>query len=84
MTASIDEVVEAITPSFLGTSNESLKVAMQAYINIDAWVDSPVMKSTSYNNLITIMMDAKELDASVDFNKVVEGIKELLAELKLI
>lgn len=73
VTASIDDVVEAIAPSFLGTSNESLKKAMQAYIDIDAWVDTPVMKSTAYNNLITIMMDAGELDASVDFNKVVDN-----------
>ena len=46
---------------------------MQAYIAIDAWVDTPVMKSTAYNNLITIMMDAGELDKSVDFNKVVDN-----------
>lgn len=72
-TATIDEVVEAIAPSFLGTSNESLKVAMQAYIDIDAWTDTPSMKTTAYNNLITIMMQAGELDSAVDFNKVVDN-----------
>lgn len=88
VTASIDEVVEAIAPSFLGTSNESLKKAMQSYIAIDAWVDSPVMKSTAYNNLITIMMNAGELKQSVDFNKVVDNsyaqkaYDEIKSELK--
>jgi len=73
VTATIDEVVEAIAPSFLGTTNASLKKAMQAYIAIDAWVDTPVMKSTAYNNLITIMMDAGELDKAVEFDSVVDN-----------
>jgi NitT/TauT family transport system substrate-binding protein len=87
-TATIDEVVEAIAPSFLGTSNESLKVAMQAYIDIDAWTDTPSMKTTAYNNLITIMMQAGELDSAVDFNKVVDNsyaekaYNEIKTELK--
>lgn len=73
VTAPIDDVVEAIAPSFLGTTNASLKKALQAYIDIDAWVDSPAMKSTAYNNLITIMMDAGELDTAVEFSKVVNN-----------
>ena len=73
VTATIDEVVEAIAPSFLGTTNESLKKSMQAYIAIDSWVDSPMMKTTAYNNLITIMMNAGELDEGVDFAKVVDN-----------
>lgn len=73
VTAPIDDVVEAIAPSFLGTTNASLKKALQAYIDIDAWVDNPAMKSTAYNNLITIMMDAGELDTAVEFSKVVNN-----------
>lgn len=73
VSAPIDDVVEAIAPSFLGTTNASLKKALQAYIDIDAWVDSPAMKSTAYNNLITIMMDAGELDTAVEFSKVVNN-----------
>ncbi len=73
VTAPIDDVVEAIAPSFLGTTNASLKKALQSYIEIDAWVDSPAMKSTAYNNLITIMMDAGELDTAVEFSKVVNN-----------
>jgi len=88
VTATLDEVVEALAPSFLGTTNESLKKSMQAYINIDAWVDSPMMKTTAYNNLITIMMNAGELDKGVDFSKVVDNsyaekaYNEIKAELK--
>ena len=73
VTATLDEVVEALAPSFLGTTNESLKKSMQAYINIDSWVDSPMMKTTAYNNLITIMMNAGELDVAIDFTKVVDN-----------
>ena len=73
VTADIDDVVEAIAPSFLGTTNASLKKALQAYIAIDAWVDTPAMKTTAYNNLVTIMMDAGELDVAVDFNKVIDN-----------
>ena len=73
VTANIDDVVEAIAPSFLGTSNASLKAAMEAYIAIDAWVDNPAMKTTAYNNLITIMMDAGELTDAVAFDKIVDN-----------
>jgi NitT/TauT family transport system substrate-binding protein len=73
ITASIDDVVEALAPSFLGTSTDSIKKATLNYIAIDAWVDNPAMKSTAYNNLITIMMNAGELTQSVDFNKVIDN-----------
>ena len=61
---------------------------MQAYIDIDAWVDSPMMKTTAYNNLITIMMNAGELESGVDFTKVVDNsyaekaYNEIKAELE--
>ena len=85
ITADIDDVVEAIAPSFLGTTNESLKKALLAYIEIDAWVDSPMMKSTAYNNLITIMMDAGELDKAVEFDSVVDNsyAEKAYKEMKL-
>ena len=73
MTASLDDVAKALQPSFTTTSIESIKDSIESYKSIDAWNATPVMSESAYNNLITIMMNAGELDNFVDFNKVVNN-----------
>ena len=73
VTAPIDDVVDAIAPSFTGTTKESLKVALQAYINIDAWSNNLVMSTDSYNRLLDIIIDNGVLDTRVAFTDVVNN-----------
>lgn len=73
VTANIDDVVEALKPSFEGTSAASIKNSIQKYINIDAWNSTPVMSEVAYNNLIKIMKNAGSLTTDVEFSKVVDN-----------
>lgn len=84
ITAPIDDVVEALVPSFDTSSKESIKKCIESYKRIDAWVDTPVMSKDAYNRLITIMTEANELATEVAFDKIVDNTiaKELVDELK--
>lgn len=53
--SSIDDVVEALMPSFSGSTKASIKNGIQAYIEIDAWVSDLKMTETAYNKLVTII-----------------------------
>ena len=72
-TASIDQVVESLAPSFTGSSKESLKVGMQNYILADAWNSTPVMSEESFNRLVKMLKGAGELaqTATPDYKKVI-------------
>ena len=73
ITASVDDVVKALAPSFVGTSEESLKNSFLAYKNIDAWSDTLSMKETAYNRLIDIIIDNGVLAKRVEFSNVVDN-----------
>ena len=70
MTANIDDVVDALAPSFATTSKESIKAAMQTYIEIEAWAETPIMKQVALNYLQTVMIHAGELVNRVEYSKV--------------
>lgn len=72
-TAPIDDVVDALAPSFSGSSKESIKVGIQNYIAADAWNANPVMTEESFNRLIDMLTRAGELkaDAVVDYSKLI-------------
>ena len=82
-TAPIDDVVDALAPSFDTSSKESIKKCIESYKRIDAWVDTPVMTLDAYNRLITIMTEANELDKPIEFEKIVDNTiaEELVKEL---
>ena len=73
LTANIDDVVNALKPSFSGSSTESLKVGMQNYIASDAWNATPVMTETAFNRLIDMLKGAGELqaDAVAHYKKII-------------
>ena len=73
MTAEIEKVVDALMPSFSGSTRTSIKNAIISYKQIDAWVDSPAMKESAYNNLCNVIKTAGELKTDVAFNKVVDN-----------
>jgi len=73
VSSSIDDIVDALRPSFEGTSDASIKKSIEAYIAIDSWNSTPVMTEVAYNNLIKIMKNAGKLTTTVPFSSVVDN-----------
>ena len=74
-TEDIEKVIDALVPSFDGTSRNSIRYAIESYVRIDAWMDTPVMLQTSFNRLQDVIVGAGELESTnrVDFSKVVDN-----------
>lgn len=66
-------VAESLAPSFSGTSEESLAVAVESYLAIDAWCSSPVMTEASLDRLQEIMRNAGELEKEAEFDRIVDN-----------
>ena len=83
MTADVEDVIDALVPSFDTSSRQELKNCIESYKGIDAWVSSPAMTEDAYNRLITIMTDAGELEQNVPFSTIVDNTiaNEVMAEL---
>lgn len=83
VTANINDIVDALRPSFDGTSDADIKKSIESYVAIDAWASSPVMSEVSYNNLIKIIKNAGKLDNNVSFSTVVDNsiALEVLSEM---
>jgi len=73
VTADINDIVDALRPSFDGTSDALIKKSIEAYVQIDAWNSTPVMSEVAYNNLIKVMKNADKLTTDVAFEKVVDN-----------
>ena len=73
MTAEISNLVNALRPSFEGTSDELIKKSIEAYISIDSWNSTPVMSEVAYNNLIKIMKNAGKITEEIAFSSVVDN-----------
>lgn len=71
--ASDKEIAEAIVGFFPDTSVETLMLVAKSYREIDAWMDTPVMKEEAFNRLQEIMIQAGVLTDKVDFDKVVDN-----------
>ncbi|MGE5495438.1 MAG: ABC transporter substrate-binding protein [Burkholderiales bacterium] len=70
--ASEREIAEAIVDYFPDTTVESLVLVARSYKEIDAWMDTPVMKEEAFNRLQEIIQQAGILDEAVDFEGVVD------------
>lgn len=66
-------VGEALEPSFDGMTAESLAIAVESYLAIDAWCSTPVMTEESLERLKEIMRNAGELDGDPSFESVVDN-----------
>lgn len=75
-------VGEALEPSFDGMTAESLAIAVESYLAIDAWCSTPVMTEESLERLKEIMRNAGELDGDPSFENVVDNslAKEIVGE----
>ena len=72
-TSSSDKVAEALLPSFDGSTKEELAIAVEKYLEIDAWSNSPAMSKDSYTRLLSVLHNAGTLDKDIDFSKVVDN-----------
>ena len=73
MTATDDQIYEALAPSFSTSTRSSIVSSVKTYIAIDAWMSSPIMEESAYNRLLAIMTNAGELDEPVAFGDVVDN-----------
>lgn len=67
------EIAEAIQSFFPDTDLESLTSAVQSYMDIDAWNETPVLKEESYNRLEEVMTEAGELEKGAPYNEVINN-----------
>lgn len=72
-TSTSEEVGESLLPSFDGSTKEELASAVERYIEIDAWSNSPSMSKDSYARLLSVLKNAGTLDEDIDFSKVVDN-----------
>ena len=54
-------------------TEESLAIAVESYLEIDAWCSTPVMTEESLEALEKIMTNAGELDHEVEFDVIVDN-----------
>lgn len=73
LTASVDEIYNALSPSFVGVSKNSIVTSINSYVEADAWVSNPAMTQTAFNKLQDIMENAGYLDARVEFSSIVNN-----------
>ncbi len=73
MTEDSELVAQKLVPSFDGSSVSSLKIAVEAYKKIDAWMSSPAMTEASFNKLLDVLDNAGELPGKVSFSDVVDN-----------
>lgn len=66
-----DTVAGYLVKYFDGTSRNSLKVSVDSYKRIDAWVTDMAMKESSFEKLQDIIYDAGELESRVKFSDLV-------------
>ena len=72
-TSSSEEVADALLASFDGSTKQELALAVERYLEIDAWSNTPAMSKDSFTRLLSVLKNADTLDEDVDFSKVVDN-----------
>lgn len=67
------EIAKVIQDFFPDTDLDLLTTAIQSYKDIDAWNDTPVLKSESFNKLQDVMSLAGELTNKAPYEKIVNN-----------
>lgn len=67
------EIAEVIHKQFTDVSVETLTSVVNRYRRIDAWCKTPEFTKLAFDNLQSIMIEAKELDEKVDFDILVNN-----------
>lgn len=82
-TATVQEIADALEPSFKTSSRNSIITSINSYIASDAWVSTPVMQESAFDYLQEVMLNAGELTNKIEFEELVDNsyaidvIKEL-------
>lgn len=72
-TSTSEEVADALLASFDGSTKEELAIAVDRYLEIDAWSNTPAMSKDSFTRLLSVLKNANTLEEDVDFSKVVDN-----------
>ena len=72
-TSTSEEVADALLASFDGSTKEELATAVERYLEIDAWSNTPAMSKDSFTRLLSVLKNAGTLDKDVDFSKIVDN-----------
>ncbi len=67
------EIAEAIKSFFPSTDVEQLATAVQSYMDIDAWNETPVLKKEAFDRLQEVMTQAGELQQSAPYDKIINN-----------
>ncbi len=68
---SSDKVAGYLTKYFDGTSEASIKISLESYKRIDAWVKNMAMEESALDRLQDVIEEAGELEQRVAFDKLV-------------
>ena len=66
-----EEIAKVIKPQFKETSDASLVKIVKRYYDQQTWKDNTVFEKESFNLLQDILINGKELEEKVDYNKLV-------------
>ena len=73
LTATSEQMYNALSPSFAGVSANSIYTSINSYIAADAWNSTPAMTEAAFNKLQDIMENAGYLENRVSFASVVDN-----------
>ena len=66
-------VAQALLPSFDGNTVEELQVAVEQYIAINAWSETMILTSESFDNLMNVMLNAGVITEKSVYSNVVDN-----------
>lgn len=73
ISATDQEIIDALKPSFSTTTDEIIVSAVRNYIDFDMWKSTPVMNKADFERLQDVMQNAGELQKRSNFEDVVNN-----------
>lgn len=73
ISATDQEIIGALKPSFSTTTDEIIVSAVRNYIEFDMWKSTPVMNKADFERLQDVMQNAGELQKRINFEDVVNN-----------
>ena len=70
---SAKEIAESIVGFFPNSNVDTLENAIQSYIDIDAWNETPILTEKSFNLFQDVMEEAGELEKRVEHSKIINN-----------
>ena len=73
ISATDQEIIDALKPSFSTTTDEIIVSAVRNYIDFDMWKSTPVMNKADFERFQDVMQNAGELQKRINFEDVVNN-----------